>query len=164
MENNMPQRKQIRLKEYDYSQEGYYFITICTKNRECILSQIVGAHDCARIELKDAGKITEKELLKTKKINENIKILEYIIMPDHVHMIININEKLYRAQSCAPTKQKTIGNIIRGIKSTISAQIGCSIWQRNYYEHIIRNEKEYYQIIEYMKYNPNKWLNEKNQI
>lgn len=79
-------------------------------------------------------------------------------------MIININENTNRAQSCAPTKQKTIGNVIRGIKSAISAKAGISIWQRNYYEHIIRNEDEYYKIINYMEYNPIKWLNNKKQI
>lgn len=82
-------------------------------------------------------------------------------MPDHIHLIINICEKQDRAQSCAPTEYKTIGNMIRGIKSSTSAKLGYSIWQRNYYEHIIRNEKEYYKILEYMEYNPLKWL-EKN--
>ena len=58
-----------------------------------------------------------------------------------------------------PTKNKTIGNIVRGIKSSVSSKIGYSIWQRNHYEHIIRNEKEYYKILQYMKYNPIKWIN-----
>ena len=147
-------RKSSRLKEYDYSKEGIYYITICTQNRECILSEItnVGAHDCAQIKLTQIGKIVEEELLKTDEINVNIKIHEYIIMPNHVHMIINIDPNEYRAQSCAPTK--TIGNVIRGIKSTISAKVGYSIWQRNYYEHVIRNEKDgLYQLLEYLKNN-----------
>lgn len=163
-------RKSIRLKDYDYSKEGMYFITICTKNRECILSQIenknnVGEHDCAQhekiqIKLKHIGKIIEKELLRTKEINENVKIYEYIIMPNHLHMIINIYKNQHRAQSCAPTNNKTIGNIIRGIKSSVSGQIGYSICQRNYYEHIIRNEKEYYAICKYIQNNPLNWEND----
>ena len=158
-------RKSIRLKDYDYSKEGMYYITICTQNRENILSEIVGAHDCALIELTDIGKIVEKELLKTKETNRNIEIYEYVIMPNHVHMIINIFMDLdkvqpFRAQSCAPTK--AIGQIIRGMKSTVSGQIGYSIWQRNYYERIIRNEKELYRTIEYIKYNPLNWENDSN--
>ena len=153
-------RRSIRLKEYDYSKEGMYYITICTQNRECILSEIVGAHDCAQIELTQIGKIVKEELLRTNEININIKIHEYIIMPNHVHMIINIYANEYRVQSCTPTK--TIGNVIRGIKSSISAKIGYPIWQRNYYEHIIRNEKELYKIIEYIQYNPINWKNDNN--
>ena len=116
----------------------------------------VGAHDCARIKLNNIGEIVERELLRTEIINTNIKLCAYVIMPDHIHLIINICTS--RAQSCAPTKCKTIGNIIRGIKSSITAKIGYSIWQRNYYEHIIRNEKEYYKILQYIKYNPIKWI------
>ncbi|MDR1101676.1 MAG: hypothetical protein LBL34_04920 [Clostridiales bacterium] len=168
-------RQSIRLKNYDYSKEGMYFVTICTKNRECILSKIVGAHDCALTELTAIGKIIEKEILITKEKNKNIEIHEYIVMPNHVHMIINIFANGAQscdangaqscatngAQSCAPTG-KTVGDIIRGIKSTVSAQIGYPIWQRNYYEHIIRNEKELYKIIQYIKYNPINWENDKN--
>ena len=155
-------RKSIRLKEYDYSKNGMYFITICTQNRLCILSEIVGAHDCAQIKLYNIGKIVEKELLKTEEIHANVKIYNYIIMPNHVHIIINIISNQSRAQSCAPTK--TIGNIIRGIKSAVSRQIGYSIWQRNYYEHVIRNENELYKIIEYIENNPYNWENDPNYI
>jgi REP element-mobilizing transposase RayT len=188
-------RKSIRIKEYDYSKNGMYFITICTQNRKCILSEIigetssnvvgaglvparvsqnpemamsdiVGAHDCAqpKLILSHIGRITQKELINTEKINENITIDEYIIMPNHIHMIINIDEDKQGAQSCAPTKKKAIGNIIRGIKSAISKQIGYSIWQRNYYEHIIRNEKELYKIIEYIQYNPINWTSDPNYM
>ena len=129
-------RRSIRLKGYDYSKKGMCFITICTENRENILSEIVGAHDCALIKLTEIGKIVEKEILRTKELNKNIEIYEYIIMPNHLHIIINIFADSNRAQSCAPTNNKTIGNVIRGIKSSVSCQVGYSIWQRNFYEHL----------------------------
>lgn len=127
-----------------------------------ILDVYVGAHDCAQIKLHNVGEIVEKELLKTEKINTNVKIYDYIIMPNHVHIIINIITNQSRAQSCAPTK--TIGSIIRGIKSAVSRQIGYSIWQRNYYEHVIRNENELYKIIEYIENNPYNWEDDPNFI
>ena len=162
-------RKTIRLKDYDYSNEGMYFITICTQNRECILGNIVrnnnvndvGAHICAQIELSEKGIIVDKCLYKLEEMYIYLKLHDFVIMPNHIHMIIEI-ENIFRAQICAPTtNNKTIGQIIRGFKAGVSKNIGYPIWQRNYYEHIIRNEKELYQTIEYIKYNPLNWENDK---
>lgn len=86
MENILPKRKNIRIPEYDYSQNGYYFITICTENRRKILSDI----NDGKIVLYEYGKIIEQEILKTKEIRKNVAINNYIIMPNHVHMIIEI--------------------------------------------------------------------------
>ena len=160
MENKVPQRKQIRLKEYDYSKKGYYFITICTKNREEILSKIVNGSvkTDPYIILTKEGKIIEKELLNIENHLNNIKIDKYIIMPNHIHVII----KVVGAGLDQPGIK--ISNLIGLYKGGVTRKLSKSIWQRNYYEYIIRNEKEYYKIIEYMKYNPIKWLNEKNEI
>lgn len=150
-------RKSIRLKYYNYSREGAYFITICIKNRLNLLGNITNA----KIELNNYGRTVEKEIIETNKIRKNVKINEYIIMPNHVHLIIEISETLNYEQGVCntplQTPAKTIGAIIKGIKSATSRQIGYSIWQRNYYEHIIRNEKEYYKIVEYIQNNPLKW-------
>jgi len=110
MKENMPQRKQIRLKEYDYSKEGYYFITICTQNRECILSKIieyeentnavgVDAHidpkkENVKIKLLEPGKIIEKYIDNYNKKFDNIKIHDYVIMPNHIHLIIELTERV----------------------------------------------------------------------
>ena len=117
MKENLPQRKQIRLKEYDYSEEGYYFITICTKNRKHILGEIrtVGADDSVRpkkqnynveenLKLTPMGKIVEKCWKEIDKIYDNVKINEYIIMPNHIHGIIFLSG---RTESSAPTKNCT---------------------------------------------------------
>lgn len=92
MKNILPQRKSIRLKEYDYSLVGYYFITICTQDRECILSRInVGAGLVpARTELTDIGKIVKNIYLELENTFCNVKLHEYVIMPNHMHGIIEI--------------------------------------------------------------------------
>lgn len=159
MEENkdLKKRKSIRLKEYDYSQEGMYFITICTKNRIKLLGKIdnVGAN-CVRpkIELSYIGNMIKREIDKIKLIYQNVNIDEYIIMPNHIHMIIQIDDG--RTQF-APT----LSRIIKQCKGNITKQIGYSIWQKSFYEHIIRNEKELYKIKEYIQYNPLNWKKDK---
>lgn len=105
MKQNLPQRKQIRLKEYDYSEAGYYFVTICTQNKKHILSKIINAEtnqneinikpvgaNCVRpqIVLLPIGNIIDKELNKFSKIYDNVILDKYIIMPNHIHLIIQI--------------------------------------------------------------------------
>lgn len=154
---NIHHRKSIRLKYYNYASEGMYFITICIQNRRNILGNIKNG----KVELNNYGKIVEEEILKTNKIRNNVIINEYVVMPNHVHIIIQIIETLENKQGVCntplQTPGKTIGAIIKGIKGVSSKQIGYSIWQRNYYEHIIRNEKEYYKIVEYIRNNPLRW-------
>ena len=164
---NYYNRKTIRLKNYDYSQEGMYFVTICTNNREEILSKIdcidVGAGlVSAHVKLTDIGRKIEKIYLNLEKEFNNIKLHEYVIMPNHVHGIIEIKER-------ADTRPApTIGKIICSFKSKTAVYIikkyNKKIWQRNYYEHIIRNEKELYKIIEYIEYNPERWNEDKYNI
>lgn len=159
--DELPKRKQIRLKDYDYSQNGYYFITICTKDRQQILSDVRRGG----VLLRPMGEIVENEM---KQLTQRFKIeIEpYVIMPDHIHMIIKINHGtqhiIQRAeQSPAPT---TVGDIICALKS-LTTKIankndncfGRKIWQRNYYEHIIRDENDYVAKAEYIFNNPLKW-------
>ena len=173
-------RRSIRLTEYDYSQAGLYFITICTQNRECIFGEIVddgkGTMICA---LNEYGGIAEKEWIKTSAIRPNIRLDVFVIMPNHIHGIIEINAAdgkgtMHRAPTAEqfgkPTSN-TIPTIIRGYKSSVTKQInilrnkpGVPVWQRNYYEHIIRNEKSCYQISEYIQTNPLKWQNDKYYV
>lgn len=150
--NNLPQRKNVRLKEYEYN-NGYYFVTICVKNRKEILSKInVGgaAFSAPQIELTNIGKIVEKYIQNYNLKFKDIRVDKYIIMPDHIHLIIKLNGS---PKAATPT----IPNIINSYKSLVTKELGYSIWQRNYYEHIIRNEKEYLKTIEYIYNNPIRW-------
>lgn len=159
--NKLPQRKNIRLQHYDYSQSGYYFVTICTTNRKNLFWN-VGA-TCGRPELAyqltSMGNIVEREINGISSIYLNVKIDKYVIMPNHVHMIIVIYEESGRSKT-APT----ISRIIQQFKGSITKKAGFQIWQRNYYEHIIRNEKEYQTICEYTETNPLKWHEDKYYI
>ena len=165
MKENLPVRKRIRLKDYDYASEGMYLITICTKNRLHILSKIiddsmqnikpVGAN-CVRpiIKLSKIGKIINKEINNISEIYDNINVNEYVIMPNHIHLIIEIEDG--RTQF-APT----ISQIVKQYKGSITKKLNYSIWQKSFYEHIIRNEKEYLKIKEYIKNNVMNWRKDK---
>jgi len=172
-------RRSIRLKEYDYSQAGLYFITICTQNRLRLFGEIVddgrGPTICA---LNEYGRIAEKEWIKTSKMRPNIRLDIFVIMPNHMHGIIEINEivdgrgTMHRAPTTVeqfgkPTSN-TIPTIIRGYKASVTKQInilrnqpGVPVWQRNYYEHIIHDEKSFHQISQYIQTNPLKWQDDK---
>ena len=164
-------RKSIRLKGYDHSSEGLYFITICTYQMEHLFGKILNNE----MILNEYGKIVEEEILRTLQIRENIYIDNYVIMPNHIHFIIEIvkndiknvgaygntpesNKKMLKSPS------KNIGSIIRAIKAGATARINkirnsfCNpVWQRNYYENIIRNERIYLKVMEYIEDNPLKW-------
>ena len=172
-------RSSVRLKEYDYSLNGLYFITVCAQDKKCLFGKITDG----TMRLNDAGRIVEVELMKTPQIRPNMVIHEHIIMPNHIHFIIqithrrgglnppdNINETNVinimgnEQRGCIqggfnPPLQyaNTIGSMVRGFKSTVTKQIGHSIWQRNYYEHIIRNQHSYEEISDYIITNPLRW-------
>ena len=142
----LPNRRKNRLENYDYSQNGAYFITICTKDRKKTLSEIVG--DDAHIVPKPYGAIVEKYIRNAKEIEK------YVIMPDHIHMIIRIDNGTMWASS--PTKK--VSSIVRSIKILSTKEIGKPIFQRSYYDHIIRNQSDYNEIWEYIENNPKKWI------
>ena len=148
MKENLPRRKNIRLKTYDYTKEGIYFITICIKDRIQLLGKI---NNIEEIELSKEGKVVNEAINNLKQAYENIEIDEYVIMPNHVHLIIIINEK----------NRITISRIIQQFKWGITRKIGSSIWQKLFYEHIVRNEKEYLNIKEYIQNNIINWKNDK---
>lgn len=139
---DLPKRKNIRLNDYNYSSNGAYFITICTKNKENLLWKNVGAN-CVRpldqLPLSKIGIVIENEIYKLNTVYENIKVDKYQIMPNHIHLIIFIYEDSNGRTQFAPT----ISRIIKQFKGSITKQIGFSIWQKSFYDRIIRNEKEY---------------------
>ena len=149
-------RKAIRLKNYDYASNGAYFITICVKNRENLLWN-VGAtcgRPCTNHELSDYGLVVNNEICKINAIYKKSVIIDkYVIMPNHIHMIIILHNEIEGRPQVAPT----ISRIIQQYKGSVSKQIGFSMWQKLFHDHIIRNEKEYEKIWEYIDTNPLKW-------
>ena len=182
---NIHHRRSIRLKGYDYSQAGLYFVTIVTQNRENLFGEIQNG----KMILNDAGNMIEKLWGETPNHFANIKLHEYIIMPNHIHEIIEItpvgsdsisarntaDSISKRAEmDSAPTgnfgdipkiiqsfKRHTTIEYIKMVKQNKLPPFDKRIWQRNYWEHIIRNENEYQRIARYIIDNPIKWENDK---
>ncbi len=208
-------RRSIRLKGYDYAQSGLYFITICCQNRACIFGHI----ENGIMIMNQYGKIAHKHWENTIEIRNNIELHEFVVMPNHIHGIIqisrrgvshtphvynemgltnnipkndfhssslhgvshtphtynemgltdNIQTNDYHSSSLqgvcdTPLRSpsQTIGAIIRGYKSSVTKQLNLmgyndTIWQRNYHEHIIRNEQSYIKISNYIIHNPANW-------
>ena len=148
-------RKNNRLADYDYSRPGAYFITVCTKNRQCMLSTIVGgdAHIAPRIALTPSGSVVERYLRRIPGIGE------YVIMPNHVHLILRIsaNDILQGPMWASAPTDTGVSNLIRSFKTLVSKELGRSIWQRSFYDHIIRDEQDYLVKAEYIATNPARW-------
>lgn len=203
-------RRSIRLNDFDYSKNGYYFVTICAHYRNNVFGEIVGARRDAplinknklplinennnplkinknnifgnesndnlpKIKLNQNGKIIN-EIWKTLPDHHDVILDEFIIMPDHIHFILVIKNNLNEnnngalenntkgASRRAPTLKLTLGFVIGMFKTECTKRInklnetpGIQIFQRNYYEHIIKNEKEYLRIKKYIKDNPNRF-------
>lgn len=152
--HKIPQRKYIRLIDYDYSQNGAYFVTLCIHNKHKILWN--DNKYLLSNELKDnlsyIGIITERAINNINKIYININVDNYVIMPNHIHMILVISDFSGRTLF-APT----IHRVIKQMKEHITKTIGLSIWQKSFYDHIIRNDTEYQEIYKYIDNNPLEW-------
>ena len=180
---NIHRRKSIRLKGYDYSQAGMYFITLCVQDRLCLFGEVGNGE----MILNDAGRVANACWLNIPEHFPSTVLHEHIVMPNHVHGIIEFvganhhspenrspepraNNDLCepRANNHSPLRSpsKTIGSVVRGYKIGVvkwfrlNGNLG-NIWQRNYHEHIIRNEQSYYRISEYILNNPKNWDNDK---
>lgn len=216
---NIHHRRSIRLKGYDYSSEGLYFITICCHNKVCLFGHVMNG----AMVLNEYGQIAFNEWMKTPEIRPNVELGEFIVMPNHIHGIIRItrrgelhspnieshspncelhspniesntpdfggdsrgvlNTPDFMGESVSPNSEgecnspqrysprlqgpsQTIGAIVRGYKSAVTKKlnelgVGRKVWQRDYYEHIIRNEQSYYNISKYIVNNPSKWWDDK---
>jgi putative transposase len=161
-------RKSIRLQGYDYTQTGMYFITICIWQRECLLGTLVGAGSQrlsninddinepapTYIELSRYGQVVQYNWNILAKKFSNVQLDEFVIMPNHVHGIIQLTT----------SGGEALSEIIRSFKTSSARRInqlrdskGIPVWQRNYYEHIIRNEEALQKIREYIFNNPLSW-------
>lgn len=185
MSQTIHKRKNIRLKGFDYSSEGAYFITIVTKDREPLFGEIVGEE----MVLNDLGKIVAEEWVRSAEIREEIEIEDFVVMPNHFHAVVYINNDdsnrnnppgddpvgatgrspLQIKSAVAPTnhgpRPRSLGALMAGFKSAVTTRIntlrgtpGVPVWQRNYYDHIVGSDREYEQIAAYIADNPAKWL------
>ena len=167
MNKNLPKRKDLRLKEYDYSEPGAYFITICTKNKEKSLWKgeldvqnfdwkLVGARFARpqNLPLSEIGIAVEQNLNKWNETYENVYLSSYVIMPNHLHIMVVIlpDEEDGRAK-----RAPTVSTMINQFKGAVTKQLGENIWQKLFYDHVIRNKYDYEEIAKYILENPLKW-------
>ena len=176
MGDNLPKRKNIRLREYNYSETGLYFITICTEERRKILSKIVrmdvpddlrshtaifvgvGVLDDPRVELTEYGKIADKYIKQLNDHYENVSVEQYVIMPNHIHMILFVRPCGSSRTSTPTSRQHGTGPaFISTFKRFCNKEYGENIWQRYYYDHVIRDHRDYEKISEYIRDNPLHW-------
>ena len=161
---DFPKRKPTRLRGYDYSQNGAYFITICTHNRKCLFSNIVGAiHESPENKLTQYGE-SVKQIIEILPNRFNVSISKYVIMPNHIHLIIEIyndDEKRAIRESPLQYHRSVIDKMVGFLKMNVSKKINNTdnekIWQRSYHDHIIRGEKDYQKIWEYIDTNVIRW-------
>lgn len=165
-----PKRKSTRLPEFDYS-VGAYFVTVCTQNRKCLLSEIIshkmtganvgeGLGPPAEVRLTAYGTIAQEQLLDLENRYPSVKIHQYVIMPNHIHAIIQIQED--RGETGGASPSPTLMDVIRAFKSITARMCNkiqpiSQLFQRSYYEHVIRCESDYLEIAQYILNNPAKW-------
>ena len=175
-----PKRRSMRLNEYDYAQAGLYFVTICCQNWTCLFGEIMNGE----MILNDAGMMIKKWYYELENKFPDIKCNEMVVMPNHLHAIFQIvgatlvvarndvntqkycqKQKNGQPQGIAPTVGNVVGafksittvEYIHGVKNNGWRRFDGKLWQRNYWEHVVRNENEYQRIAQYILDNPAKW-------
>lgn len=145
-------RKRNRIKNFDYSSPGAYFVTICTANREkCLWDKCNGD---LWPPLSELGMIVQREIQKLDTVYSSIHIDKFTIMPDHIHMIILIETSIDESVQDPPS----LSRVIQQFKGIITKQIGRSLWQKSFYDHGIRSQQDYEEIWQYIHNNPFKYL------
>ena len=182
MENKLPKRKHPRLNNFDYGANGAYFVTICTQNRRCVLSRIVGRGLAPAeengIEYTTLGRIAEQQLLLLQERYPSLTIGQYVIMPNHIHAIFILNDKAAgvnrrpttvdisgEASTRGITPRPTILDIVCAYKSLTAREckkkgFEGKLFQTSFYEHIIRNRNDYIEVVKYIYENPIRWYHD----
>ena len=163
---DLPKRKQIRLQNYDYSSPGAYFVTICTHDRRCILSDIVVGAATSRppeVRLTQYGEIVDLAINTISSIYPGISVKKYVIMPNHVHLLLRICEDENGRQTACPAgiAAPKVSTVIGQMKRWASMQARTVLWQKSFHEHVIRNENDYREIWEYIEANPARWAEDR---
>jgi len=159
----MQKRKSLRLKNYDYSQNGMYFVTICSYQKKCFFGRIVDDE----MKLSTVGEIAQRYLVDIPKYYKGVSIDEFIIMPNHIHIVVELSDVVVTEQ-CSVTTQNNknyglLSKIVKSYKNAVTKEINKKFgknnfkWQRSYYDHIIRKEESLQKIKEYIMINPRDW-------
>ncbi len=160
-----PKRVHPRLKNFDYSIEnGMYFITVCVKDKAELLCKIVGRDvlDAPRVLVTNTGKTVEKYIYSINNV-ERVSIEKFVIMPNHIHLLLFIDNFDGASRTSRPT-HSILSRTISGFKRLCNKEIGKNIWQTSFYDHIIRSEEDYKTHYRYIEDNPAMWFLNKHKI
>ena len=153
---NYPQRKSPRMRDYDYSQDGTYFVTLCTHHKSHLFGYIVDGV----MVLNQLGDIAASCWAEIPNHHENVELDLYVVMPNHLHGIVIINHEWISGERNIPQNRPRLSTIIATYKGAVTRKVkkpNLKIWQRSYHDHIIRNESSLNTIREYVMYNPALW-------
>lgn len=162
MSNNsaIPQRRSLRLKGYDYSQAGAYFVTICAHGKACLFGEVIGSD----VKVNEFGRTVQEVWNDLPVHYQHVATDAFVVMPNHVHGVIMLRAEMARAGLKPAPTTHGLSEIVRALKTFSSRRInglrktaGAPVWQRNYYEHVIRNDADYGRIVEYIANNPQRW-------
>jgi len=149
-------RKNQRLQGYDYRKSGMFFITICTKDKRELLGKIiVDSTQISRIELSEYGKMTKTEIENIPTHYEEVMLDRFVIMPNHLHLVLQIAANSLQKDLRPATTRLSM--IIAMLKKKTNKAAGFNLWQRSFYDHIVRNDEDYRRIAQYIDTNPQKW-------
>ncbi len=152
-------RKSPRLAEYDYANIGYYFVTVCVQDRTCRFGEIVD--DTMR--LNSAGRMIESEWLALPQRFEHVELDSFVVMPNHIHGIIDLEKRITLSRVMQVFKSVSTNKYICGVKQHGWEKFEGTLWQRSFYDHVIRNNKDLFRVQEYILNNPLSWsLDEDN--
>ncbi|MBQ6818623.1 MAG: transposase [Clostridia bacterium] len=154
----LKERNRNRLKGYDYGQNGAYFVTVCTHNRQQLLSRIVGEGLCAlpQVQSTPVGQMVEQAILHIDHAHPSCSVACYVIMPDHIHLLLQLQSNEKMGGHRGPPLQTIIGNF----KSYTTHCFHGKLWQRSFYDHVIRNEQDYQEAYTYIQHNPTRWVDQ----
>ena len=149
----LPERKVIRLRGYDYSLPGNYFVTIVTQDWLCLFGDVMDGE----MQASDAGRMVEKALAQIPEVHANTMVDHLVVMPNHIHFIITLQGGVWLSEIIRRFKSYTTHLYIEGVKNGGWPRFNRKLWQHNYYEHIIRNQHAHDCIAAYIACNPARW-------
>jgi len=170
--------RSTRLPDYDYAQSGAYFVTICTQGRMCLFGEVVDG----KMQLNEFGLMVQEEWLRTESIRAEVELDVFVVMPNHFHGVVVITTPAphiggtsesvgTHGRASLRRAPKSLGSLVAGFKSVVTKRInqlrntpGIPVWQRNYYERVVRNERELDVIRQYIVDNPAKWPEDKENL
>lgn len=155
----LPKRKPIRLPDFDYNSSGAYFITVCTKDKACILSTITVGATIGRppvVHMTEIGRVVMEGIHNIPDKYPLVNVDHYVIMPNHIHMLLVIEGDFGR-----PMVAPTISSVVNQMKGYVTKTVGFPIWQKSFYEHVVRTYRDYQAVCEYIDNNPARWAEDK---